>query len=107
MGWKIVRDGNEAWGRAHGVSGQWRGSPHPKTALLKKIFEEAGEYAESLDPEELYDLRDVIDRLVYLVDADGSAWKRHVEKAARLGMFNALVEWTPVPKDVIDEVYGD
>lgn len=76
------------------------------SALRKKIFEEAGEYAESTDPDELYDLRDVIDRLAYLVDPDGAAWQRHMEKAAKLGMFNDLTEWSPVPAGVADEVYG-
>ena len=106
MGWKIVRDNNQAWAQKHGVSGQWRPSPDPVKALLKKIFEEAGEYAESLDPEELYDLRDVIDRLASIVDPNGTAWKKHIEKAVLLGMFNDLTEWTPVPPDMIDEVYG-
>ena len=102
----MVRDNNEAWGRSHGVSGQWRTAPDPVSSLRKKIFEEAGEYAENMDAEELYDLRDVIDRLAYLVDPDQSAWHRHIEKVTKLGMFNSLIEWTPVPEAVIDEVYG-
>lgn len=43
MGWKMVRDGNEAWCRDHGVSGQWRTSPGPAASLRRKIFEEAGD----------------------------------------------------------------
>jgi predicted house-cleaning noncanonical NTP pyrophosphatase (MazG superfamily) len=62
MGWKIVRDNNEAWCRAHGVSGQWRVSPDPLPALLRKLYEEAGEYAEAWDVAELYDLADVLER---------------------------------------------
>ena len=49
MGCKLVRDGNEAWCRAHGVSGEWRISPDLRSALLRKVFEEAGEYAEHRD----------------------------------------------------------
>jgi predicted house-cleaning noncanonical NTP pyrophosphatase (MazG superfamily) len=73
MSWKIVRDHNEPWCRAHGVSGQWRTSPDPVSALLRKLYEEAGEYAEHWDPAELYDLADVLDRLILLADPDFAA----------------------------------
>lgn len=106
MGWKIVRDGNQAWARKHGVSGQWRTSPDPKAALLKKIFEEAGEYAETGDPGELYDLLGVVHRLLHIVDPAMTAGERHSEKVKLLGTFSELIEWTPVPPDVVDEVYG-
>ena len=97
MGWKIVRDFNEAWCRTHGVSGQWRTSPDPQSALLRKVFEEAGEYAEHRDPAELYDLRDVLDRLIELADPDGAAGHDHADKITEMGLFERLVEWTPVP----------
>lgn len=106
MGWKIVRDGNEAWARKHGVSGQWRKSPDPRGALLKKIFEEAGEYAENQDPAELYDLLEVVHRLLAIVDPAFAAAGSHSKKMQILGKFTELIEWTPVPPDSIDEVYG-
>lgn len=66
MGWKLVRDRNEEWCRANGVSGQWRTSPDPVAALRRKIFEEAAEYAEQCDANELYDLLDVTQALASL-----------------------------------------
>ena len=100
MGWKIVRDKNEAWCRAHGVSGQWRRSPDPASALLRKIFEEAGEYAEHRDIGELYDLLDVVQALIGLRDPGAVAWKEHQYKIGELGGFGDLIEWTPVPAGV-------
>jgi predicted house-cleaning noncanonical NTP pyrophosphatase (MazG superfamily) len=97
MSWKLVRDHNEEWCRANGVSGQWRTAPDPGSALLRKIFEEAGEYAEYRDPGELYDLLDVVQALIDLTDADGIANTGHRAKAARMGGFGRLIEWTPVP----------
>jgi hypothetical protein len=76
MSFKIVRDRNEAWCRANGVSGQWRTSPDPLSALLRKLFEELGEYAEAGDPAELYDLSDVLERLLVLTDPDGMERQR-------------------------------
>jgi len=66
MGWKIVRDRNEEWCRAHGVSGQWRTSPDPVSALVRKVGEEYLEYIEHFDPAELFDLRDVVQALLAL-----------------------------------------
>jgi predicted house-cleaning noncanonical NTP pyrophosphatase (MazG superfamily) len=60
MGWKLVRDRNEEWCRTHGVSGQWRISPDPSAAILRKLFEETGEFAQFWNTGELYDLLDVI-----------------------------------------------
>jgi predicted house-cleaning noncanonical NTP pyrophosphatase (MazG superfamily) len=98
MGWKLVRDNNEDWCRAHGVSGQWRVAPDPLSALLRKVFEEAGEYAERRDPAELYDLADVLDRLIILADPDGVAHRAHAAKLIEMGGFGELIEWTPVPE---------
>ena len=97
MGWKIVRDRNEEWCRAHGVSGQWRTSPDPVAALRKKIFEEAGEYAEHRDVAELFDLRDVVDRLIALADPQGAVEQAHADKITDMGLFERLIEWCPVP----------
>lgn len=99
MSWKIVRDDVAEWARAHGVSGQWRTCQTPVSSLRKKIFEEAGEYAEELNPDELYDLRDVVNRLIELADPDGLAADRHLGKVARIGTFSQLIEWNPVPAE--------
>ena len=37
MGWKLVRDKNEEWCRAHGVSGQWRVSPDRAASLRSPV----------------------------------------------------------------------
>lgn len=99
MSWKIVRDNVAEWAASHGVSGQWRTCQNPVSSLRKKIFEEAGEYAEELSPDELYDLRDVVNRLIELTDPDGLAADRHLSKVTRLGTFSTLTEWNPVPAD--------
>lgn len=102
MGWKIVRDKNEAWCRTHGLSGQWRPSPDPVAALAKKIGEEYGEYVGDREVGELYDLLDVVERLVTLVDPKGFHGAQHQIKIAELGGFEDLVEWTPVPAEPVD-----
>jgi predicted house-cleaning noncanonical NTP pyrophosphatase (MazG superfamily) len=104
MGYKLVRDHNEEWCRSHGVSGQWRTSPDPASALLRKIFEEAGEYAEHRDPGELYDLLDVVQAAIGLRDPDGKYAARHRAKVAEMGGFTRFAEWCPVPP-VIDLGY--
>lgn len=60
MGWKMVRDRNEIWSRAHGVSGEWRTCEEPLDSIRKKVLEEIGEWLESGDPSELYDIADVL-----------------------------------------------
>lgn len=97
MGWKIVRDNQEFWSKAHGVSGQWQKSKNPISGLTKKIFEEAGEFGEELDPGELYDLRDVVDELISRLDATGVYAADHEVKTAQLGTFRKCIEWSPVP----------
>jgi predicted house-cleaning noncanonical NTP pyrophosphatase (MazG superfamily) len=71
MGYKLVRDGQRPWCEANGVSGQWRVSPRPARALLRKLFEEYGEYVETFDRGELFDIRDVLRRLISLRDPSG------------------------------------
>lgn len=72
MGWKLVRDRNEAWSRAHGISGQWRTCQDPVPALGKKVLEEIGEWHEHYDPDELCDILDVLDEMIRLADAPGA-----------------------------------
>jgi len=102
MGWKLVRDKNEEWCRANGVSGQWRTSPDPALSLFRKIFEEAGEYAEQRDPAELYDLLDVIQALIGLADPSGDHGRVHRAKVTVMGGFTRFAEWTPVPAQSAD-----
>jgi predicted house-cleaning noncanonical NTP pyrophosphatase (MazG superfamily) len=97
MGWKIVRDRNEAWCRANGVSGQWRKSTTPVAGLTRKLFEEAAEFAENGDPGELYDLQDVLRALLARVDPVGDGWRTHAAKVALHGGFDEAIEWCPVP----------
>jgi predicted house-cleaning noncanonical NTP pyrophosphatase (MazG superfamily) len=102
MGWKLVRDRNEEWCRANGVSGQWRTAPDPAAALRRKVFEEAAEYAEQHDVSELYDLLDVVLALLKLEDPRDEALRVHSAKGAALGGFVRFIEWTPVPAGVQD-----
>jgi len=102
MGWKLVRDRNEQWCRANGVSGQWRTSPAPVTSLRRKVFEEAAEYAEQHDVSELYDLLDVVLVLLKLEDPHDEAYRAHAAKTDELGGFGEFIEWTPVPAGAKD-----
>lgn len=96
MGYKLVRDKHkERLGDV--VSGTWRTSPDPVSALTKKIGEEYGEFTENYNPDELYDMLDVLDELVSLLDPDGKYLTGHVEKIAQLGNFNTHLEWHPIP----------
>jgi predicted house-cleaning noncanonical NTP pyrophosphatase (MazG superfamily) len=97
MGWKIVRDDDEKLARAAGVSGVWRPAANAVHGLLKKIFEEAGEYAEHLDPAELYDLLDVVEALIDRVDPAGKHAAAHAEKVTLKGAFSKGIEWSPNP----------
>ena len=97
MGYKIVRDHNEAWAKAHGVSGTWRTSPDPVRGLARKLTEEAGEFGEALDPGELYDLADAVNELLGLLDPDGHYLAAHQEKVRVHGLFRDHIEWSPVP----------
>jgi|HubBroStandDraft_6_1064221.scaffolds.fasta_scaffold421555_4 predicted house-cleaning noncanonical NTP pyrophosphatase (MazG superfamily) len=97
MGWKLVRDNNEAWCRANGVSGQWRTSPDPAAALRRKAGEEYLELIEAGDPAELYDLLDVVQAAIVRADPDGRFAEVHRAKVAVMGGFGRCVEWSPVP----------
>jgi predicted house-cleaning noncanonical NTP pyrophosphatase (MazG superfamily) len=102
VGFKLVRDRNEEWCRAHGVSGQWRVSPDPAAALRRKLLEEALEYAEHDDPAELYDVLDVVQALIDLADPDETAAMAHDRKVAKFGRFDKFIEWSPVPEEAND-----
>lgn len=97
MGWKLVRDHNEKWCRANGLSGQWRTSPDPAAALRRKIGEEYLEHIEDGDPAELYDLLDVVQAAIGLADPDGKFASAHDAKIEEMGGFSQFIEWTPVP----------
>lgn len=97
ISFKIVRDrhqeifGHHPW--------DWRISPHPAMALLKKVFEEAGELVETMDPEELYDLLDVANELARVLDSTGYYHKLHRLKVSRMGGFSSHLEWCPLKRD--------
>lgn len=103
MGWKIVRDNNRAWCEAHGVSGTWRPCGDPAGGLAKKLLEEVSEYLENRDRAELYDVADVLRRLIEVADPDGHAAAIHAVKVALLGGFENLTEWCPVPVEHLVE----
>lgn len=104
MGWKMVRDGNEAWCRANGVSGTWRVADRDEAirALSRKVGEEYLEFMEAGDPAELLDLCDVLDELLGLVDPDGKLAASHQEKITVHGRFRRHVMWCPVPGESPD-----
>jgi hypothetical protein len=89
--WKLIRDGYKDQ-----IPGRFRVSPAPEAALRRKLLEELGEYLEHLDPAELYDMYDVLDRLIYIVDPDGTHERRHEDEKVRTwGRFSQLLEWRP------------
>ncbi len=96
MGFKLVRSKLPDWAATHGVSGTYRASPDPVAALKKKMLEEFGEYIESNNPSELYDLLDIVDELIRLTSNDAIA-RLHEEKVIRLGHYRDHIEWSPVP----------
>ena len=102
MGWKLVRDRNEEWCRANGVSGQWRSAPDPAAALRRKIGEEYLEYTEDNDPAELYDLLDAVQALIALRDPDGRFAAVRDAKVREMGGFGQHAEWNPVPAEFKD-----
>jgi len=99
MGWKIVRNGNQKLLQGH-MSGQWRISPDPVSALVKKLGEEYGEFAEHRDPAELQDLLDVIEELSFLLDRDSAAARAHQGKLDKMGDFSDHLEWNPLSPEL-------
>ena len=97
MGWKMVRDRHQE--RLESViSGSWRTSPDPVSSLIKKAGEEYSELAENRDPGELYDMLDVIEELIFLLDPDGKHEEEHLVKVRCIGQFGDHVEWHPNPE---------
>jgi hypothetical protein len=94
MGWKIVRDRHQERLRTQ-ISGQWRTSPDPISALIKKLGEEYGELCENRDPAELFDIRDALSELILQMDPLGYAEDKHNLKIKRLGVFSTHLEWQP------------
>lgn len=103
MGWKLVRDRNEEWCRANGVSGAWReaGKDEVTRALARKLIEEACEFAENLDPAELFDLGDALDELLRVMAPSEAAVGAHNTKTAVHGRFRQHVMWSAYPKEAV------
>lgn len=99
MGWKMVRDKHRnVLGTV--ISGAWRSSPDPVSSLIKKLGEEYSELVEERDPAELYDVLDVLNELIVLMDPHLEAAEAHALKQERLGFFTAHLEWNPRPRAV-------
>lgn len=97
MGYKMVRDRHRQ--QLEGViSGTWRDSPDPVSSLLKKLGEEYSELVENRDPAELYDIQDVLDELMMLLDPDGKHGEEHGFKAESMGFFQHHIEWHPLSR---------
>lgn len=97
MGFKMVRDLHQE--RLAGViSGTWRISPDPVSALVKKLGEEYSEFCEDRDPAELYDIADVLDELIRLLDPDRKYQDEHLRKVRIVGLFTTHLEWNPLPQ---------
>jgi predicted house-cleaning noncanonical NTP pyrophosphatase (MazG superfamily) len=79
------------------ISGQWRTSPDPVSALTEKLGEEYGEFCAQRDPAELFDLLDVIMELRVLLDPLREHGNAHFRKRERLGGFSRHQEWHPDP----------
>lgn len=96
MSWKLVRDRHKE--RLESViSGSWRVAADPVSVLVTKLGEEYGEFASDRDPSELYDLLDVLDELVALLDPHLEYAMEHELKTERLGRFSSHLEWHPNP----------
>jgi predicted house-cleaning noncanonical NTP pyrophosphatase (MazG superfamily) len=92
--YKMVRDNHQSLFKGK-ISGRWRTSPDPVSALTRKLAEEYGEYAEHRDPGELMDMLDVIGELLHLLDPGWAVHDVHVAKRVRNGVFRAHLEWSP------------
>ncbi len=96
MGWKIVRDRHRE--RLEDlISGSWRISPDPVSMLVAKLGEEYGEFSADRDPAELFDLLDVVDELICLLDPHLAYALEHEVKVEKLGRFGTHLEWHPNP----------
>jgi predicted house-cleaning noncanonical NTP pyrophosphatase (MazG superfamily) len=97
MGFKLVRNNHQDLLKDQ-ISGQWRTSPDPVGALVKKLGEEYGEFCEDRDPGELYDLLDVLMELRFILDPLREHRDAHFAKRRILGSFSAHLEWHPNPE---------
>lgn len=97
MGFKMVRDNHQKH-LTGVVSGVWRTSPDPLSSLLKKLGEEYSEFAENRSPDELFDIRDVLEELIELMDPKGTAEAEHYHKTQAAGLFHDHLEWHPLPQ---------
>jgi hypothetical protein len=93
MGWKNVRDRNEAWSRAHGISGQWRICQDPVAGLTKKLLEEIAEWLECRDRAELYDVSDVLNALLRLGLPDDVTAEGGPVQEAGTSLLTAAAPW--------------
>jgi predicted house-cleaning noncanonical NTP pyrophosphatase (MazG superfamily) len=96
MGWKMVRDLHQQVFEGK-ISGQWRTAADPVSSLVKKLGEEYSELAEDRNPEELYDIADVVTELIRLLDPEGKAARKHRRKVLHMGLFLDHAEWHPDP----------
>jgi len=99
MGWKTVRDKHRDLLDGL-ISGCWRTAPDPVSSLIKKVGEEYSELVENRDPGELYDLLDVLNELIVLMDPHLAAAQAHEQKQERMGFFVTHLEWHPLPRAV-------
>lgn len=97
VGYKMVRDLHKKKLESV-ISGSWRTAPDPVSSLIKKLGEEYSELCEDRDPGELYDIMDVVQELIVLLDGGGACRKAHVQKVLRLGLFGDHLEWHPNPE---------
>jgi predicted house-cleaning noncanonical NTP pyrophosphatase (MazG superfamily) len=94
MSFKMVRDRHQEILQDK-ISGQWRISPDPVSSLLKKLGEEYGELIGERNPAELYDVLDVLDELISLMDPGLALGLAHQDKLDRFGDFSSHLEWHP------------
>lgn len=97
MSYKLVRDRNQELFQGK-ISGRWRASPDPVSALVRKLGEEYGEFCEQRDPAELWDILDVIRELITILDPLHAYREDHYRKREMLGMFSSHLEWNPLPE---------
>lgn len=105
MGWKPVRDRNQEVVTKWGVVGSWEKVDDITwiKALGRKLVEEATEFTENYDPDELWDLYDVLEELIRLHPSicDG----RRTTKMQEMGGFRDRIMYTPVPNVNTNDPY--